>query len=227
MTRKEFIIHGHGTVQIGGRLLEPFDAGDSTITFYADYGGCYIGHKRRLSVAAGIRNNNAIHFITGPNNLHPRVIESRTGVPLFTQSGLVPDVGIDISPQNFDMFGIHKVNKNKETLQSFHISRHQQNQIFLSDIVKLLGPAHFHVLACRAITEPINHKNAKILMFAVNKNKKSASRRKRTYISKLNKTAPASLSKTQTRASTYFRNTMTRPGSTGTRGTRVRTVSGE
>ncbi len=203
-----YIIHGHGTVQANnGRLLKPFDTGKSIVTFYADYGGCSIFHKHRLSVAAGTRNNNAIHFINGPKNLVSRTIESRTGVPLFTSRGLVPDIGIDISPSNMGMAGIHKVDENRKSLQSFHISRHQQNDLlYLSDIVKKLGPAHFHVLACRAITQPIDPKNAHILKNALNTNRKTSSRRKRPYISKSDRTMPASLSKIQTRAGSYFRN---------------------
>lgn len=122
---KEFIIHGHGTVQNNGRLLPPFNAGNSTITFYADYGGCSIVNKRNLSVAAGTRINNAIHYIIEPSDLIPRVIESRTGVPLFTQSGFVHDVRFDISPSNLYMPGIYRVTEDKKSLQSHRISRHR------------------------------------------------------------------------------------------------------
>lgn len=201
----EYVIHGHGSVQDPfGRLLLPFHAGKSTITYFTNYGSCATVNRNRMSIAAGMGANDPVHYIRKSANLKPRVVESRTGIPLFSQSGWVTDLWIDISPSNLAMAGVYKLQPN-DHLQTVHITRHRQEVMLLSDIVHALGPAHFHVLTCRAAVHPIHHNNANILAFALNKNKISTSRRKRIYKSHLDHDIPASLEQMQTRKKRYLR----------------------
>jgi hypothetical protein len=201
---KEYIIHGHGSVQDPfGRLLEPFHAGKSSITFFTNYGSCATVNKRKLSIASGMRYDDPVHYITKASNLSQRVIESRTGIPLFTQNEWVPDLWIDMSPSNLQMVGLYEVKP--DGLQTVHLTRHERSFMLLSNIVNRLGPAHFHVLSCRAAAHPISHKNANVLQFAINKNRKSTSRRKRNLKSNKNENIPVSLAQLQTRSMRYFR----------------------
>lgn len=201
---KEYIIHGHGSVQDPfGRLFEPFHVGKSSITFFTNYGSCATVNKRKLSIASGMKSDDSLHYITKASNLSQRVIESRTGIPLFTQNEWVPDLWIDMSPSNLQMVGLHELKP--DGLQTVHLTRHEQPFMLLSSIVNKFGPAHFHVLTCRAAPHPINHANANFLQFALNKNRKSTSRRKRKLKSNVNVNIPVSLSQLQTRNMRYSR----------------------
>ena len=201
---KSYVIHGHGTVQDpNGRLLKPFDAGKSIISFYTNYGSCLTVDTNKLSIAANMHDG-AVHYIKRHSNLNPRVVESRIGSYVFTQTNFVPDLWIDTSPSNLKMAGIHRINNDNKS--TFHVSRHRKPYLLLSQIVRLLGPAHFHVLSCRAAEDPIHHNNHNILHFSLMKNKKSSSRRrKRKYLNKINKNIPVSLKRLQTRSKTYFK----------------------
>jgi len=201
---KEYIIHGHGLVQHPlGRLLEPFHSGKSTITFFSNYGSCATINRNKLSITSGMKYSDPIHYMNKASNLSRRVIESRTGVPLFTQNGWVPDLWVDISPSNLRMAGIHEVNE-KGLFRTLHVSRHKQPYMLLSTIVDQLGPAHFYVLSCRGAAFPVHHENTRILSYALGKNKNSTSRRTR----KINNTnMPVSLRHLQTRKKQYSRKT--------------------
>lgn len=202
---KDYIIHGHGSVQDPfGMLLRPFYTGKSMITFFTNFGSCATVNKNKLSIAAGMRYDNKVHYISKASNLSRRVIESRTGIPLFTQNEWVPDLWIDISPSNLKMAGLYEF-KPDGHLQTIHLTRHRQPFVLLSNIVDRFGPAHFHVLSCRAAAHPIIHENANVLQFALKKNKTSASRRKRKLKSNVNANIPVSLSQLQTRNKRYFR----------------------
>ena len=208
---KEYLIHGHGSVQDPiGRLWKPFNAGKSMITFFTNYGSTVIVEKNKLSIASGQRINDPVHYITKASNLSRRVIESRTGIPLFTQNQWVPDLWIDVSPSNLQMAGIYEV-KPDGHLQTVHLTRHNQPYMLLSDIVDKFGPAHFHVLSCRMAAHTISHENANILQFALNKNKKSTSRKKRELKSNVNANIAVSLSQLQTRSMRYFRKQNSKP----------------
>lgn len=150
-----------------------------------------------------MKSSDPIHYINKASNLSRRVIESRTGVPLFTQNGWVPDVWIDISPSNLRMSGIHEVNE-QGLFRTVHVSRHKQPYMLLSTIVDQLGPAHFYVLSCRQAAFPVHHENAGILSYALGKNKNSTSRRNRKI---KNTNIPVSLGHLQTRRKHYSRET--------------------
>ena len=203
---KEYVIAGHGSVQDpDGRLWKPFHTGKSTITFFSNFGACATVNKTKLSIASGMRYNDPVHYITNASNLSRRVIESRIGIPLFTQNEWVPDLWIDISPSNLRMPGLYEVNEKTGLLKTVHVTYKKQPYMLLSNIVRKYGPAHFHVLSCRAAADPIHHENAKILQFALNKNNDSTSRRSRTFKSNTNANIPISLSQLQTRNGRYFR----------------------
>ena len=217
----EYLIHGHGSVQDPfGRLFPPFHAGKSTITFFANYGSCAIVNRNKLSIASGMHNDNNIHYIKRKSNLTPRLIESRIGIPLFTQNGWVPDLWIDTSPSNLAMAGIYQV-KPDGSLQTVHSTRHRKEFMLLSNIVHQHGPAHFHVLTCRAAADTIHHNDANILRFALNKNRDSTSRRKIPHKSELNANIPVSLEKLKTRGMHHFKRLGTGSARSGSRPMRL------
>jgi hypothetical protein len=202
---KEYIIHGHGVVQYpNGRIIEPFHAGESVITFYTNFGSCLTVDRNKLSVSSASVDAKD-YYITKASNLSRRAIESRIGIPLFTQKGWVTDLWMDISPSNLQMAGLYEVNKKTGLFKTVHMTRHKQSYVLLSSIVRKFGPAHFHVLSCRAAPEPISHENSDILAFALNKNKFSTSRRPKQFKSNTNKNIPVSLSQLQTRKRRYFK----------------------